>query len=934
MALIINHLSMSLKFWYILLTITCLGLLTGRCSAQGKPTAALTLDLHQVKYADLLKEMEKQTGYRFFYDTADLDTTRIDVNFQGQPLSVVLPSVFSGTGISFSVDRFHHVFIAKGDAINTGLPPGFFDKVDTGRLAVGDTIRDYLEDVGKTQVATIENKLYLIGDKANGNLPGKVNLAGYTLDVATGEPIVGASIYVENPRIGVSSDQYGYYSISLPRGRHVLNIQSIGMRDTRRLIMVYGDGKMNIELHTQVMTLKKVIVSAEKASNIKGTAMGVQKIDIKTIKQVPVVFGEADVLRVVSMLPGVQTVGESSTGLNVRGGSTDQNLVLFNDATIYNSAHFFGFFSAFNPEVVKDVELFKSSMPARYGGRLSSVLDINGRDGNKRDFAGSAGIGLLTSRLNIEGPIVKDKTSFILGGRTTYADWLLQDLPAQYKNSKASFYDLNLTISHEINKKNNLYLTGYLSEDHFNLNNDTTYAYGNRNVNLKWKHIFSNKWNSVLSTGYDRYQYSIGSTNNPVNAYDLGFNINQLYFRANFNYYLSSSHTIEFGLNTLRYKLHPGFYVPVGSKSLVVPDTLQAEQAQESALYVSDHYTVTSALSLDAGLRWSVVNYLGRSVVNNYASGLPLTVQTQTGTTPYGSGSIIKTYGGPEYRLSARLVLTENFSLKAGYNTSRQYINMLSNTTAMAPTDIWKLSDPNIKPQYGDQISLGAYHNFSNNTIETSVEVYYKRIQDYLDYKPGAQLIMNPHIETDVLETHGKAYGVEFLVKKSTGKLNGWISYTYSRILLQQNNPNEGPLINNGNWYPADYDKPNDATVVANYRINHRFSISANATYSTGRPITLPIGVYYYAGSLRTLYADRNTYRIPDYFRTDMSMNIEGNHKVHQKTHNSWTIGVYNVTGRHNPYSVYYVSENGAINGYKLSIFGSAIPFVNFNIRF
>jgi hypothetical protein len=259
---------------------------------------------------------------------------------------------------------------------------------------------------------------------------------------------------------------------------------------------------------------------------------------------------------------------------------------------------------------------------------------------------------------------------------------------------------------------------------------------------------------------------------------------------------------------------------------------------------------------------------------------------------------------------------------------------MLSNTTAMAPTDIWKLSDPNIKPQYGDQISLGAYHNFKNNTIETSVEVYYKRIQDYLDYKPGAQLIMNPHIETDVLETHGKAYGVEFLIKKLTGKLNGWVSYTYSRILLQQNNPNEGPLINNGNWYPADYDKPNDATVVANYRFNHRFSVSANATYSTGRPITLPIGVYYYAGSLRTLYADRNTYRIPDYFRTDLSMNVEGNHKVHQKTHNSWTIGVYNLTGRHNPYSVYYVSQNGVVNGYKLSIFGSAIPFVNYNIRF
>jgi TonB dependent receptor/CarboxypepD_reg-like domain/TonB-dependent Receptor Plug Domain len=922
------------KLWYTLLAIASFSLLGARCSAQAKPASALTLDLHHVTYQELLKEMEKQTGYRFFYDTADFDTTKIDFSAQAQPLSVVLQSLFAGTGISFSVDRFQHVFIAKGDAINTGLPPGFFDKADTGRLAAGDTVRDYLEDVGKTSVATIENKLYVIGDKANRELPGKINLAGYTLDAATGEPIVGASIYVENPRIGVSSDQYGYYSISLPRGRHVLNIQSIGMRDTRRLIMVYSDGKMNIELHTQVMTLKKVTVSAEKASNIKGTAMGVQKIDIKTIKQVPVVFGEADILRVVTMLPGVQTVGESSTGLNVRGGSADQNLILFNDATIYNASHFFGFFSAFNPEVVKDVELFKSSMPARYGGRLSSVLDINGRDGNQRDFAGSAGIGLLTSRLNIEGPIVKDKTSFILGGRTTYADWLLQDLPAQYKNSRASFYDVNLTISHEINKKNNLYLTGYLSEDHFNLNNDTTYAYGNRNVNLKWKHIFSNKWNSVVSTGYDRYQYSIGSTENPVNAYNMGFNINQLYLRANFNYYLNSSHTIEFGLNTLRYKLHPGEYVPVGAKSLVTPDTLQAEQALESALYLSDHYTITNSLSLDGGLRWSLFNYLGPSVVNNYAPGLPLTVQTQTGTTDYGAGSVIKTYGGPEYRFSARYVLTENFSLKAGYNTARQYIHMLSNTTAEAPTDIWKLSDPNIKPQYGDQISLGAYHNFKSNTIETSVEVYYKRIQDYLDYKPGAVLVMNPHIETDVLETHGKAYGIEFLIKKTTGKLNGWVSYTYSRTLLQQNNPNEGPLINNGAWYPADFDKPNDATVVANYRFNHRFSISGNATYSTGRPITLPIGVYYYAGSLRTLYADRNTYRIPDYFRTDLSMNIEGNHKVHQKTHNSWTIGVYNLTGRHNPYSVYYVSQNGVVNGYKLSIFGSAIPFVNFNIRF
>jgi hypothetical protein len=390
MAQITNNPFMNRKLCYIFLTIG-MGFPASRCFAQDNKPAAVTLDLHQVRYAEALKEIERQSGYRFFYDTAEFDTTRIDVSAKDRQLSAVLNDLFSGTGISYSIDRYHHVFVAKGEAVNTGLPQGFFDKADSNRTAAGDSVHDYLDEVGKSQVATLENKLYVIGEKGNANLPGKANVAGYTLDAATGEPITGASVYVENPRIGVASDQYGYFSISLPRGRHILNIQSIGMHDTRRLIVVYGDGKMNIELHTQVMTLKKVTVSAEKASNIKGTNMGVQKIDIRTIKQVPVVFGEADVLRVVTMLPGVQTVGESSTGLNVRGGSADQNLVLFNDATIYNSAHFFGFFSAFNPEVVKDVELFKSSLPARYGGRLSSVLDINGRDGNKRNFHGLRG---------------------------------------------------------------------------------------------------------------------------------------------------------------------------------------------------------------------------------------------------------------------------------------------------------------------------------------------------------------------------------------------------------------------------------------------------------------------------------------------------------------------------------------------------------------
>jgi hypothetical protein len=761
-----------------------------------------------------------------------------------------------------------------------------------------------------------------------------VTIAGYLRDAKTGEPVIGASIIIENSKSGVISDQYGYYSLSIVRGRNTLSIQSLGIRDTRRQIMVFGEGRMNIDLQAQVVALRNVTVSSEKPSPIRGMMMGVQKLDIKSIKQVPVIFGEVDVLRVVMTMPGVKSVGEASTGLNVRGGSADQNLILFNDATVFNPSHFFGMFSAFNSEVVKDVQLYKSMIPAKYGGRLSSVLEINSREGNKKEITGSAGIGLLTSRINIEGPIAKDKTSFIFGARTTYANWMLKLLPAEYKNSQAGFYDFNLNISHEINKKNNLYFTGYLSKDRFNLNNDTTFGYGNQNVSVKWKHVFNNKWYSIVAGGYDRYHYDISSNKNPVTAYQMKFDINQTYFKAHANYYASSKQTIDFGFSSIYYKLHPGTYTPFGAASLVKPNEVQTEQALESALYIGDKFSFTPDFSVEGAIRYAMYSFLGASTVNNYATGIPKTENNKLGTTTYGAGDRIQNYGGPELRISARYILGENFSVKAGYNIQRQFIHVLSNTTAIAPTDIWKLSDNNIKPQYGDQLSLGLYHNFKSNTIETSIEFYYKNIKDYLDYKSGASLVLNHHIETDVVSTKGKAYGVEVLLKKSTGKFNGWFSYTFSRTLLQMNDTTQGTPINNGAFYPSNYDKPHDATFVGNYRVSHRFSLSLNMTYSTGRPITLPVGSFYYAGSERTLYSDRNTYRIPDYFRTDIAMNIDGNHKVNQKFHNSFSIGVYNLTGRKNAYSVYYVSENGKVNGYKLSIFGSAIPYINYNIRF
>jgi len=904
---------------------------------QKEANTLVDLNVTNVSIKELVAQLESQTYYHFYYDSALFVNTTFTIAVKQQKLSKVLDQVFATSAIYYASDDNFHVFITKGVVLNLALPEGFVNNEKSNKEKLKQELSNLLttaEEINPVQEALVDKKIYEIGEKSLAGTQNVVVLAGFIKDSKTGEPIAGASIYIDKPRIGTTTDQYGYYSISLPKGRPVLNIQSIGMRDVKRQLALYSDGKMNVDLQGSMLSLKKVVISSQKISNVRGTQMGVQKIDIKTVKQVPVAFGEADILRVVTTLPGVKTVGEASTGLNVRGGSSDQNLILFNDATIYNPAHFFGMFSAFNPEIIKSVELYKSSIPASYGGRLSSVLDITSREGNKKEITGSAGIGLLTSRLDIEGPLVKDKTSFILGGRTTYSNWLFKILPDQFKNSSANFYDLNLNITHEIDKKNTLYLTGYLSNDHFNLNKDTVYSYGNKNVSLKWKHIFNNKLNSIVTGGYDRYEYTINSDALPLSAYKLGFDINQSYFKAHFNYYMNNKHSIDFGVNSLYYALHPGNYTPLGTKSLIAPDAIPSEKALESALYFSDHYTITSALKFDAGIRFSVFNVLGPQTINDYAPGIPRTVDAILKTVPYQSGDIIKTYGGPEYRLSLRYVIDETFSLKAAYNTQRQYIHSLSNTTAMAPTDVWKLSDPNIKPQIGDQISIGMYKNLKSNTIETSLEVYYKNIQNYLDYKSGAILVMNHHIETDVIGTQGKAYGVEFLIKKLTGKLNGWISYTWSRILLKMDDPTAGEIINKGQYYPANYDKPNDITFIGNYRFSHRFSISFNSTYSTGRPITLPIGVFNYGGSLRTLYADRNAYRIPDYFRTDFSMNLDGNHKVNQLTHNFWSIGVYNLTGQRNPYSIYYVSEKGSVNGYKLSIFGSAIPYINLNIKF
>jgi hypothetical protein len=912
-------------------------LLSSTVSAQEKNR--ISGDFDGLPFVQFVHEIESRTNFHFFYDLSQVDSLTVTLHVKEKPIQAVLDQALLNSGFHYAVDGDNQVFIVKRYEIQTRLPVSFFEH----RANPTDSVLDFAklladngEDKEKEKLkSSLENKLFDIGAKTNAIRQGNSTLAGYVRDAKSGEALIGAAVYIDNPPIGVTTDQFGYYSFTLPRGRHALRISSVGMKDTKRQIMLYSDGKLNIELHDLISSLKTIVVVAEKNSNVKRLQMGVERLNIKAIRQMPVVFGESDIIKAILSLPGVTSVGEASAGFNVRGGAADQNLILFNGTTVYNPSHLFGFFTAFNPDVVKDVELYKSSIPEKYGGRLSSVLDVTTRDGNKKKISGIGGIGPITGRLTLEGPIIKDKTSFLIGGRTSYSDWLLKALPnPDYKNSSASFYDVDLHINHEINAKNNIYLTGYLSKDQFRLNSDTLYKYSNRNVNLKWKHIFNNKFNAVISVGYDSYQYSISSKFNPVNAYQLAFDINQTNFRSDFAYTLSSKHTLDFGINSIYYKLHPGSFTPEGTHSLVAPDIVPPEQGLESAAYLGDHFEITPRLSLNAGLRYSMFNYLGRHDIYDYLPGSPREVTNIKDTVSYKSGAFIKTYQGVEYRLSARYSLSDNSSVKISYNTLRQYIHMLSNTTAISPTDIWKLSDPNIKPQLGDQFSIGFYKNFKSNTIETSLEVYYKHLKDYLDYKSGAMLVLNHHIETDVLNTRGKSYGIEFSLKKTEGKLNGWLSYTYSRTLLQTDDPLAGQKVNQGDYYPADFDKPHNVNFIGNYKFSHRFSISLNLIYSTGRPITLPVALYNLGGSERVYYSERNQYRVPDYFRSDFSMNIEGNHKVKKLSHNFWTLGVYNLTARKNPYSIYFVEENGLIKGYKLSIFGTAIPFITYNFRF
>ncbi len=871
------------------------------------------------------RQIESSTSYTLFYDKAAMDTVQVNLSAKDNTLAQLLETILEGSKWKYTIDSKKRVFITYGKILNIELSKNFFE----ANAAVQS--KDSIIRLSDLERAFSRNKLYVIGNPTNKKT---ATLSGKITGLDTGAPVFGAVIFerVDYTR-GVANED-GLYSITLPVGRHTLFIQNLGGFVEQRQISLQGDGILDIAIEENIISLSEITVSSERMTNIARPEMGVQKLNIKTMRKLPAVLGEVDVIRSLLTLPGVQTVGEASVGFNVRGGAADQNLILYNHSTIYNPSHLFGLFSAFNPDMIESVELYKAGIPVQYGGRLSSVLDVKAKYGNPDKVNVTGGIGLLTGRLTVEGPI-GENTTFILGGRSTYSDWLLDILEenTDFENARAAFYDLSFNLEHRINPKNKIRINSYTSNDNFRFDRDTTFRYENRNLNVGWTHYFNERMEAELVLGRDHYRFGIEGRDNEANAYDFGFQVEQDFAKVNFRYEMDPQHTLTFGASTLRYALQPGSIQPSGPLSIVNPDQVNPEQALETAFFLGDEFEVSDRFTINVGGRYVLYNFLGPNTSRRYEPGAPLLPLTLTEERSHESGEIINTYHGPELRLSARYILNNISSIKAGYNTNRQFIHLVTNNAAIAPTDVWKLSDPNIKPQWGDQVSLGYYRNLQVDKYEFSIEAYHRNMRNLIDFRSGATLILNNEVEQSILRTDGRAYGAEVLFRKNVGKLNGWVSYTYSRSLLRTAEDELAEKINDGNWYPSNFDQPHNLGLIGNYEWSKRFSTSVNANYSTGRPITYPVAKFNYGGSERVYFSDRNMYRIPDYFRIDASINIEGNHKVRKLAHSSWSVGVYNLLGRRNPYSVYFTPVNGTLQGFQLSIFAQPIPFITYNFK-
>jgi hypothetical protein len=867
--------------------------------------------LKYLPFEKAISLLEEKNQVKFYFDSERMQRKRINSEIINLPFEQALERIEKLSGYSSVKMNKNSYILLPYESVSQNVSSQNY-------ITIGNPL-----DYGKYSTALIEGKI---------------------LDGKTGDPLVGAVVSNDKLKINVNTDKSGNFSMRLPVGDHELNVRYYGYEDSNSKIKVFGNGHLSLEVFEKSISLDEVVVRAEMDQNsVMRNQMSMVRIDAKTIKELPVSMGETDIIKSVTLMPGVQSVGEFGTGFNVRGGSADQNLVLMEDLPVFNPSHVFGLISIVNSDDVSNVTLLKAGIPSKYGERASSVLDIKMGGASTDKISGKGGIGLINSRLNIKVPLLKKKVVLSLGGRSSYSDWLLQRMrDIDLKNSSASFYDFNAMLTISPNASNRISLFGYLSADDFKFSTTTKYGYENLMGGARWSHIFSDKLSMNVMAG--RSQYGLNVEEDIDKPYDISkVKSGIIYdcFRWNFSWNLFSRNSVDFGLNAVKYKNSPGELTPGSAQSIITSKTIQDENAVELSGYVSDNFNLTDKVNVEAGLRYTQYYLLGPYQTRNYTPGTARVTDNLSEVKDYKTDETVYSSQGVEPRLSVIYKINTISSVKASYSKMHQYMNLISNSSVMAPTDAWKLSDNNLTPLICNQFALGYYFNFTKKMLEASVEVYFKDLKNVIEYKDGAKILMNDALETDLIPAKGYNYGIEFYVNKNTGRLTGWASYTLSKSIRKTTSSFANEQIKNNNFFNSNFDRPHNFIILGNYHISRRWRFSGTFMYNSGRSVTLPELKYNFQGSQLIYYSDRNKYRLPDYHRLDVSITLDESIKLKKKWRGSWTFSIVNLYSRKNAFSSFYQKETPslindfrAFSLYKLYIIGRPLPTLTYNFTF
>jgi len=884
----------------------------------------IAIHVKSVPFSEFCAILYKQSAVKVYYDAKGIKDLKVSIDKDSiSPISAVIEAI-KGTGLEVSV--WHdNLVILPGEKLITTLPAyDFKNKKHSGTDSVSEALTQSEERYITGRKADVTQSLR-IGMKGASIAGGKAKIRGRILDEETGEPLFSATIYITETKTGATSDINGFISISLAPGKYNARFEYLGYAKKKYELEVLSDGSFTVNMNKSVIQMKEVVVYGDRQMNIRAKDPGLDKLSIKAIRELPMMMGERDILKVSGTLPGIVSVGEGSAGLNVRGGGSDQNAFYLNKIPIYNTSHLFGFFPAFNADIIKDFSIYKGHIPAQYGGHLSSVFNIVARQGNRKHFTARGGISPVTANLVIEGPLKKDTSSFLLSARSSYSDWILKKIEdPDISNSSAWFNDLSGGFNYNIQKTQGS-VFGLHSFDRFSLSDFTSYEYSNNGASASFGHNFGNSLRGELSIIASQYDFSTIEKQEPANAYEHAYKMEHYEVRADFKHVINEKNSLEYGAAAILYKLDRGIVLPYGEESFHAEVDLGKEQGVESAVYISDVYDVFPWLNLTAGIRYALFTPTGPKTVYEYKPDAPVLERNITDTLTFDANQPIKWYHEPDIRIALNIKTDDAGSVKLAFNQMHQNLFMLNTTAAIAPNTQWKLADYHLLPSESNQYSAGVFRTLAEYGLETSAEVFFKQTRNYPEFKDGADFLNNPLVETAVLQGDQQAWGIEFFLKRSLRKVDGWLSYTYSRSFIKVDGGEDWNQINEGEAYPANFDIPHSLNLVLNYHITRRVTFASILTYQSGKPVTYPVSMYYVNGLPVLDYSNRNEYRIPDYIRADFSLTIEGNLKRKKFMHSSLIFSLYNATGRDNPYSVYFKSENGSIKSYQYSVIGVPI---------